>query len=228
LPQPAGGPFESLVAARRERQDPGVLERLLDYLREEEGPHTYLVLALTSFAEYVVPPLPGDVASLFGTFLAATAGYSVWAVYLSLVFGSTIGGVTVWQFGRAIGHHEDRWPKFLRGERTRRTIAGVRRRFEEHGGAYLVVNRFVPAIRSVFFLAAGLADVRLWKVVVFGGISAAVWNGLILAVGYAVGDNWDRLLALYEQYTVGVLALGVVVVLIVVGWKFFKRRRKDH
>jgi membrane protein DedA with SNARE-associated domain len=199
-----------------------VLEELLLYLREEEGPHTYLVLAFTSFVEYVVPPFPGDVASLFGTFLAATAGYSVWAVYVSLTAGSTLGGTAVYAFGRAIGRREERWPRFLRGERTRRAIAAVRRGFEKHGGAYLAINRFVPAIRSVFFVAAGIACVPPWKVVAFGGLSAALWNGLILVVGYLVGDNWDRLLELYRDYTFLGLAVALAV-LLVVAWRVTRR-----
>jgi membrane protein DedA with SNARE-associated domain len=91
---------------------------------------------------------------------------------------------------------------------------------------YLAINRFVPAIRSVFFVAAGISNVPPWKVVVFGGLSAATWNGLILAVGYAIGDNWDRLLELYRKYTVVGIVLAAVV-LLVLGLRLVRGAKAD-
>jgi membrane-associated protein len=145
-------------------------------------------------------------------------------VYLTITAGSIGGGLAVYAFGRAIGQREERWPRFLRGERTHRAIMNVRRRFERHGAAYLAVNRFVPALRAVFFVAAGLAELPVWKVALFGGISAAAWNALILGVGYSVGNNWERLLDLSERYTLWSLAaVGALALVLLVRW-LWKRR----
>lgn len=78
---------------------------------------------------------------------------------------------------------------------------------------YLAVNRFLPALRAFFFVGAGLSRMNVVTVIVFGGLSAAVWNALLMAIGYAVGSNWEVLRELAERYTVATFILvGVVVV----------------
>jgi len=201
-----------------------MLDELLRWLSEAEGPAAYLVLAAASALEYVIPPLPGDTVTLFGTFLAATAGYDVLLVYVTLTGGSIAGSLVAWSFGLYIGRHEDGWPAFLRGARTRGRIHRVIDRFERHGAVYLSLNRFLPALRALFFVAAGMAGMRAWRVILFGGISAAAWNLLILFVGFGVGNNWERLEALSRDYTLASLAV-VGAVALFFGARWLIRRR---
>jgi len=204
----------------------GMMEELLRWLEGAEGPLAYVVLGGAAALEYVVPPLPGDTITLFGTVLAGTAGYSLALVYLTMTLGSIAGSLLPWALGLWLGHREERWPGFLRGEGTRRAIHNVIDRFERHGGAYLAVNRFLPALRAVFFLAAGMSELPLLKVVLFGGLSAAVWNALILGVGYSVGHNWERLRGLSESYTLlSLLAVGLLAAALGIRWIIRHRAR---
>jgi membrane-associated protein len=77
---------------------------------------------------------------------------------------------------------------------------------------YLVANRFLPALRAFFFVGAGLSRMNVGPVIIFGGISAALWNALLMGIGYAVGSNWDVLRDLVERYTVATLILIVIAV----------------
>ena len=201
-----------------------MIEDLLSWLERSEGPLAYLVLALAGSVEYVVPPLPGDTFVLFGSVLAGTAGYSVWLVYASLTGGSIAGSLVAYGFGAWVGKSEEKWPRFMRGKKTRDRIRTVVRRFERHGAAYLAINRFLPAFRAVFFVAAGMAKLPVWKVVVFGGLSAAVWNAAILGLGYALGHNYDDLQRVYREYTLVSLAVvGAIVLAFGVRWLWRKR-----
>jgi membrane protein DedA with SNARE-associated domain len=70
-----------------------------------------------------------------------------------------------------------------------------------------------------------MAGMRAWKVVLFGGASAAVWNLLILLVGFGVGNNWERLVQLSEHYTWA--SLGVVaLVALAFGARYLIRQRR--
>lgn len=203
-----------------------MIEDLLEWLERSEGPLSYLVLALAGSIEYLVPPFPGDTIVLFGSVLAGTAGYSAWLVYLCVTSGSIVGGVCTYGVGAWIGKREEKWPGFLRGEKTRDRIGTVIRRFERHGAVYLALNRFLPAFRAVFFLAAGMAKLPLWKVIVFGGLSAAVWNAALLGLGFALGHNFDELKRVYEEYTLVTLAVvGVIAAGFGIRWLWRKRAR---
>ncbi len=189
---------------------------MLTWLSANEGPLAYLVLGLATLIEYVFPPFPGDTIALFGVFLSFAAGYRAPWVYLALNVGAIVGGQLAWAFGRQFRVKGTR-PRWLRSERADAAITEITRRYETHGSVYLALNRFVPALRGFFFVAAGIAGLPFWRVMFFGGISALLWNALLMAVGYAIGANWDRLSAIASTYTVvSLTAVAVVIVIAVV------------
>lgn len=203
-----------------------VMDELLRYLENAHGPLAYLLLAAAAAVEYVFPPFPGDTIVLFGAFLAATADYNPFGVYAVLSVGSMIGAMAAYAFGRRFDDVE-RWPRWLRGKRAEHAFGVLRERFEKYGAAYLLANRFLPALRAFFFVSAGLARMPVLKVLVYGGISALAWNALLLGVGYAAGKNWDRLVRWSEHYTAGVLALvALVVIALVLRWWIARKRRQ--
>src|SRR5688572_11060620 len=179
------------------------------WLEQGEGPLAYVVLGLASLIEYVFPPFPGDTVALFGVFLAATAGWSALWVYLALDVGAMAGGMAAYAFGRAIAR-EDRRPRFMRGPRIDASIASITARYEKHGAAYLVINRFVPALRAFFFVGAGIAGLPWPGVLFWGGVSAAAWNAILLGLGWWVGSEWERLRAILGTYSTVVLAALVI------------------
>jgi membrane protein DedA with SNARE-associated domain len=213
-----GCAFEGMLREHHRRGPIRMMEELLPWLQQSEGPLAYLVLGLASLIEYVFPPFPGDTVALFGVFLAATAGYGVVWVYLVLNLGALGGGMAAYGFGRWIAERrEHRTPRFLRGQQARKAIDAALARFERHGAAYLALNRFVPALRSVFFIAAGMAKLPAWKVALWGTVSAAAWNALLLTLGWAVGSNYARLEGWVRTYsTVALIVVALAAIALVV------------
>ena len=198
------------------------------WLQGTEGPLGYLVIALASLVEYVFPPFPGDTVAVFGVFLAVTAGYRVVWVYLALEIGAVCGGMMAYGFGRWLAvRRATHPPRFLRSQQARQALNVVIARFERHGSAYLALNRFVPALRAFFFVAAGLAGIRAWKVAVWGALSAAVWNALLLGVGWLLGDSFERLQSYTETYGVVVLSVLAVAGLVMALRWWRGRSRQD-
>ena len=203
------------------------MEELLDWLQQSEGPLAYVVIGLASLVEYVFPPFPGDTVSLFSVVLAATAGYSVIWVYVSLNVGAVVGGMGAYYAGRWIGRRRvEHRPRFLRSQQARKALDAVLARFDRHGAAYLALNRFVPALRAFFFLAAGMTGMNPWKVALWGGLSACAWNGILLGVGWILGANFEQLESWVETYSA--VAIGVVVLVVAVGaWRWWRSARQD-
>jgi membrane-associated protein len=180
----------------------------------EHGPQywAYALVVAAAAIEYVFPPVPGDTVALFAVALAVRAQLSWVFVYLAMTLGALLGGLAAWRFGVWLANHEESWPSFLRAPGATRALDAVRRGYERHGAMYLVANRFLPALRAFFFVGAGLSRMNVGPVIIFGGISAALWNALLMGIGYAVGSNWDVLRDLVERYTVATLILIVIAV----------------
>ena len=181
----------------------------------EHGPHywAYALVLAAAAIEYIFPPVPGDTVALFAVALAVRAQLSWVLVYLAMTLGALLGGLAAWGFGLWLANQEESWPSFLRTPGATRALDAVRRGYEQHGAMYLVVNRFLPALRAFFFVGAGMSRMNVGPVIVFGGISAALWNALLMGIGYAVGNNWDVLRDLAERYAVATLILVVIVVI---------------
>lgn len=197
-----------------------MLDALLHWVETLPPGWAWLWVACAAAAEYVVPPLPGDTLVLFAMFLSAHAERGPLVVLLAATTGAVLGSLAAWTFGRFLGRDPGRWPAFLRTPARRARIEAMQVRYAQRAGLWLLANRFLPAFRAFFFVAAGIAGVPSWKVVVFGGLSAAVWNAILLGLAWTVATEFDRLRALSETYAtaVGVGAVAVLVVWLSYRW----------
>jgi membrane protein DedA with SNARE-associated domain len=177
------------------------------------GPYAPAVLLGASFLEYVFPPFPGDVLVLLGAWYAVQGLLSWPATLAAVTAGALLGAIVDWRVGRAIG------PRLEARAAARGRDAGLARfeaSYRRWGPWFLVVNRFLPGGRALIFVAAGACRVPLRQVIVFGGISAVLWNALLLGMGALVAKNADDLVGIFQSYTraawivVGLVAAAVV------------------
>jgi membrane protein DedA with SNARE-associated domain len=183
-----------------------------------------LVLFFATLVEYVFPPFPGDLLVALGAWYAVQGVLSWPATFASVTAGALAGAWIDYRVGAALGRRIDRrlaTRSALSAERLARFEASYRR----WGDLLLLVNRFFPGIRAFLFLAAGASGIPLRKVLLYGGISAALWNALLLGAGALFARNVNELMSLFERYTQVawvVLILAAAVALAVVAWR---RRR---
>ncbi|MBM4370429.1 MAG: VTT domain-containing protein [Deltaproteobacteria bacterium] len=203
---------------------PSGLEAWVAWLAAHGPALSLPLLALASAVEYIVPPFPGDTVVLAGAVLAAAGGWPLAPVLLATTAGSLLGAWVDWRLGRAAADRRDAGrfgDRLGRAAGLDRILAGYRR----WGPAFLAVNRFLPGIRALFFVAAGLARMPLRSVLAWAAVSALAWNALLLAVGMALGKNLGRLEELARAYaTVLWILLGLAVVAGFVRW--ISRRRR--
>jgi membrane-associated protein len=192
-----------------------LLSQILARLSQGESAIGVAALAAASLVEYVFPPFPGDTVTLFGAFLAATARWHASAVLAAATAGSLAGAAIDYAIGRRLAARplDTLSP---RRRKMRERIEPFVARFERHGAAYLAVNRFLPGIRALIFVAAGAARFPFGRVLAYGAVSALLWNGLLIGAGFAVGENWELLVELLRRYTVAVwIAIGAVALALV-------------
>jgi membrane protein DedA with SNARE-associated domain len=199
-------------------------QELIDLVARNQNTLGIGLLCLSACIEYIFPPFPGDMITVFGAFLVARRGWSGILVFGAVTLGSAVGCMADYAVGRLLGRTEDRWARGRLGKKYRPKIDHLIERFAKHGGLYITINRFVPSLRAFFFIAAGMARLRWWVVLAYGTLSALLWNALLLLLGLTVGQSWDRLVSLFETY--GLLfwcAVGIGVLVLIV--RHFARRR---
>jgi membrane protein DedA with SNARE-associated domain len=197
--------------------------QLIDLVARNHNTLGLAILCLSACIEYLFPPFPGDTITVFGAFLVARRGWSGPAVFGAVTLGSAVGCMLDYAFGRWLGKTEERWTRG-RLRRFRPQIDRLVERFSRHGGLYIAINRFIPSLRGLFFIAAGMARLRWWIVLLYGTLSALLWNALLLLLGVTVGESWDRLVSLFATYGLAFWSLVALAVVAMVVRHFARRR----
>jgi membrane-associated protein len=177
----------------------GIAGALADAI-SRTGPAAPAILFAATLVEYVFPPFPGDLVVVLGSWYAVKGEISWPAALVAVTAGALAGAWIDYRVGVAVAPRLDRRlarRSPLSEERLLRFEASYRR----WGVLLLLANRFLPGIRAFLFVAAGASGIPLRTVLLFGGISALLWNGVLLGVGALAVQNAEGLVRFVEQYT---------------------------
>jgi membrane protein DedA with SNARE-associated domain len=200
-----------------------MIEYLTSLAQTPNHPLGLLFLLASSVIEYVFPPFPGDTITLFGAILITAYHWNFFWMMLALTLGN-VGGAAL-DFYLGVWARKKAHQSAEKGKKFAGSLETLAEKFKKHGEAYIVINRFLPGVRALFFYSAGFMGLRLRRVLFFAAISAIAWNVLIVAVGAALGANFERLQSLALEYAKVMWVLMAVVLLVVVVRFFWKKRR---
>jgi membrane protein DedA with SNARE-associated domain len=166
----------------------------------------YCCLFAIAYIENVFPPSPSDVIVVFGGYLVGLGTIDFTAALILTTIGSITGFITMYKVGDWFGESiiEKKRFTFLPLE----SIHKVEEWFRKYGYWIIVANRFMSGTRAVVSFFAGLSKLRLVRTTILCGISAFVWNWLMLYAGALLGKNWNSIalyLSTYSQIITGVI-----------------------
>ncbi|MCU1528372.1 MAG: DedA family protein [Frondihabitans sp.] len=146
------------------------------------GPWALAGLSLIIFIESGVlfPFLPGDSLLVTAGLLHPQLGLSVPVIaacaFAAAALGDSAGYFLGHRFGRRLFKPDARILKTT-------YLHQAEAFFDKHGGAALILGRFVPIVRTYVPLAAGASRYRYPRFLLFNLIGAAVWAGGLTIVG---------------------------------------------
>jgi membrane protein DedA with SNARE-associated domain len=94
----------------------------------------------------------------------------------------------------------------------REHLEWTERWFDRHGSWTIFASRFIPVVRHLISIPAGLGRMRLLPFCLYTVLGATIWNTFLLVCGYKLRQNWT----LVEQYS-HELDVAVAVVLVLAG-----------
>ena len=176
----------------------GMLDALILYFEHLSPGWLYFALFLSSYIENIVPPVPGDTVLVFAAYLVGRSQRHLLGVFVSTTVGSAAGFMTYYALGRWVG--QDYFLKknfrFLPAQ----SIIKAGNWFRRYGYWILLANRFLSGIRSVISIVAGIYMLPWLWVLALALVSCGVWNGVLIWIGYALGQNWKLIEDILRQY----------------------------
>ncbi|MBW1816420.1 MAG: DedA family protein [Deltaproteobacteria bacterium] len=205
------------------------IDAFLTYIARLPDALIYIFLGLSAFVENVFPPIPGDTITAFGAFLVGTGRLSFTGVYVSTCLGSLMGFMLLFRVGGLLGRRflVERDYRFFKAA----DIVRAELWFQKYGYYLILLNRFLPGVRSAVSIVGGISRLKPLKVGIFALISICVWNVLWIGLGYALGNNWEtvkaRMAGLLAGYNLAVVMVFAVVILIFLIRKRLKRPKGE-
>lgn len=204
-----------------------VAAEALEWLRAQPAWLAAGTIGVIAGLEYVAPPVPGDTVAIAGGVLVARGILGAPLVITVVTLCSVLGALGAYGMGR-LAASRPVVRRFLFRFVSEASFEDIAAKYRRWGRLIILANRFFPGVRTSFLIAAGFFRVPVGDVVVFGALSAFVWNSLLIGAGFALGANIDAVINLVEEYSTFawvalVLILGVVVTR--VAMKGLARRR---
>ena len=180
---------------------------------------------LLIFLENIFPPIPSEVILPLAGVASAGPSQSYWLMLLASIAGSVAGAWLLYGIGRLLGPERLR-VIFIRlplvhVEDYDKTVAFM----DRHGYKAIFFGRFVPGIRSLISIPAGLYAMPLGMFTLLTALGSGIWNTIFMTIGYFMGSNWTVI----EPYTDVFSNVVYVIILLVAAWfgiRLLLRERK--
>ena len=193
------------------------------------GKYGYIGVFLLIMIENIFPPIPSEVILLFGGFMTTYTKLSILGMIISSTIGSLLGAIILYYIGKIF--NKDRLKKIISGKvgkilRLRvNDIDNADRWFDNKGNKTVFFCRFIPLVRSLISIPAGMSEMPMFKFLLYTLFGSLIWNTVLIIVGSIVGENWVRIVGILDTYShIVVVTLFIIVVLCI--YLFYKKRSK--
>ncbi len=203
------------------------MESWITSIMEDFG---YIGVFLLIMLENIFPPIPSEVILTFGGYMTTQSDLTIVGVVIASTLGSVAGAVALYDIGKIvgierIGRFVDKWGRFLR--LTKEDIYKANDWFKKYGVWTVFFCRFVPLIRSLISLPAGMSKMNFWVFLVLTTVGTLIWNIVLIYLGAQVGENWDTIVVYMDTYSnIAYAIIGIIIVLCVIWFYRKKSKRK--
>ena len=187
----------------------------------------YFGIALLILVENVFPPIPSEVILTFGGFMTTKSELCIFGVVVASTIGSVGGAVILYWIGRILNVERleriiEKWGKYLR--LTKEDVRKADAWFDKYGPWTVFFCRFIPLIRSLISIPAGMSGMNQWLFLVLTTLGTLIWNLVLVLVGAKVGNNWHQIVNYMDVYSNIMYVVIAVSAVIFIIW-FIKRKK---
>lgn len=197
------------------------IHSVLDYF----GSIGYVDIFVLMTIESSIIPFPSEVVMIPAGISAqsgninpiiATLLWGAWSLLGALlnyyIVGKYLGKPFLWKYGKYffIKHHD-----YERAEKL----------FLENANLYTFVGRFIPVVRQLISVPAGIFGMKLIPFSILTTLGASIWCGILVALGWYFGEPIIDLVKLYShEFQV----FGIPLILVYIWWNIWggKKNKK--
>lgn len=191
----------------------------------------YIGICLLIMIENLFPPIPSELILTFGGFMTIDSAMSIIGVIIASTIGSMVGAVILYYLGKIL--NKERLIKIVTSKYGRllqvkpKDIESANKWFDKKGNKTVFFCRFVPVVRSLISIPAGMSEMPMGKFLIYTLIGSTIWNTVLVCVGAFAGNYKDAILNAIDNVSNIILIL-IVVVFVIGVFIFYKKRLKEN
>ncbi len=190
----------------------------------------YIGVFLLILLENIFPPIPSELILLFGGFMTTYTKLNIIGMIISSTLGSLIGALLLYKIGNIFS--KEKLKILISGKLGRvlklknSDIDNANKWFTNEGKKTVFFGRFIPLIRSIISIPAGINKMNISKFITYTLLGSVIWNLVLIILGHIVGRNWKAILKIFKLYSRFSLLL-LFILLIILITKLYKNKSKE-
>jgi membrane protein DedA with SNARE-associated domain len=161
--------------------------------------YSYFGVFALSFLETLFAPLPSEIVLPF-------AGYIAWKnndilfLFISIIvgaIGNTLGSLPLYYLGYLGRSFVEKYGKYFFINKKR--LKTAEKWFEKNKFLTVFFFRFVPGMRSLISIPAGLFRLKIKDYIILTLLGFLIWNSFLVSLGYIFGNYWQESLKYSSQ-----------------------------
>ena len=203
-----------------------------DLIIEIMNNYGYLGICLLILIENIFPPIPSELILTFGGFMTTNSNITVIGVIIAATIGSLLGAIILYYIGKILNKERlikivtSKYGKCLRIKP--KDIEAADKWFDEKGNKTVFFCRFIPVVRSLISIPAGMSEMPMLKFILYTFLGSTIWNTALVCVGAFAGDKKDYILNILNNASHVILILLVIIFIAVVFWYYKFRVNKKN
>ncbi len=172
----------------------------------------YITVFIWMMMESMIFPVPSEAIMPFAGFLVAMKQFSIWRVIIISTMWSIVGSLVSYAIGYYGGKPFVRkfWKYFLLDQEE---LDSTEHYFKKRWHITILISRFIPVVRHLISLPAGMGKMDLTQFIIYTVIGAGIRNTFLTLVGKYLKEN--RELVMKYSHTVDIVVLAILIWIVV-------------
>lgn len=163
--------------------------------------------------------LPGDTLLFAAGFFASQGEINLAWALVGLFFGAILGNMLGYEIGKRTG------PKLFDKEENllfnKENVTRTQNFFEKYGPITVILARFVPVVRTLTPLVAGVGGMNYKKFMLYNVLGALLWVPSITLIGFWAGRVLGKYINI-DHYILPVILLATVLTFAISFWHLWR------
>ena len=188
-----------------------------NYIIKVMNKYGYFGILFLITIENIFPPIPSEVILTLGGFMTTKTKMNLLGVIIFSTLGSLLGAILLYIIGIIfnkdilINISHKKIGKILRIKEE--NIIGSYEKFKNDGNITVLYSRFIPIIRSLISIPAGMNKMNFLLFIIYTFIGSLIWNIVLVSLGAIVGENYMLVANIFSKYSKFIVIILIMYIL---------------